>query len=486
MASPSSQTSPAGVEGASIDASVRLPGLYFAAAAAVWLVVGTALSLIAAFKLHSPAFLADCEWLTYGRVRGAESALLTYGWGFNAAFAIVIWLMARLAQAEVRRPVTLVVSGVFWNAGVLIGTFGILGGYGSAVEGLEFPAFVNLILFASYAWIAIWALLTFRARRSPHVFISQWYLLLALLWFPWVFSLAHLLLVVDPVHGVMQPLVQTWYAHSLHLFWFGGVGVAALYYLSSKLSGRSIAHYHLSPLGFWLLVIFGGWAAAARLVGGPVPAWVVSLGIAMSFLILVVVCIWAFNLVPTLARAAAAVRQDSAYRFVAVGVAALLVAQVAAVLLSLRGVAELLQFTLVQPALTQLHHYGFFSMVAFGTLYVMVPRITGRSWPVPSLVGFHFWSSLLGCLASVGALALAGYQQGVGLNRLPAGEGAVPTPILDVLQGLQPYLFTQTAATVLLVVGQVAFLVNLGWMAAGCLPSSTPASASLPNASKAA
>ena len=128
MASPSSQTSPAGMEGASIDASVRLPGLYFAAAAAVWLVVGTALSVIAAFKLHSPAFLADCEWLTYGRVRAAESAVLVYGWGFNAAFAIAVWLMARLAQAEVRRPVTLVVSGVFWNVGVLLGTLGILGG----------------------------------------------------------------------------------------------------------------------------------------------------------------------------------------------------------------------------------------------------------------------------------------------------------------------------------------------------------------------
>jgi cytochrome c oxidase cbb3-type subunit 1 len=169
-----------------------------------------------------------------------------------------------------------------------------------------------------------------------------------------------------------------------------------------------------------------------------------------------------------------------------VGVVALLVAQVASVLLSFRGVAELLQFTFVQSALTQLNHYGFFSMVAFGTLYVMVPRITGRSWPVPSLVGFHFWSSLLGCLASVVALSIAGYKQGVGLNRLPMGDGAVPTPLIDVLQSIQPYLFTQTSAMVLLVAGHVAFLVNLGWMAAGCCSSCLPAPSSLPNASKAA
>lgn len=216
------------------------------------------------------------------------------------------------------------------------------------------------------------------------------------------------------------------------------------------------------------------------------PAWVVSLSIALSFLLLVVVCVWAFNLVPTLSRASATVRQEVAYRFVGVGVIALLVAQVAAVLLSLRGVAELLQFTFVQSALTQLNHCGFFGMVAFGAFYVMIPRVTGRSWPVPSLVGFHFWSSLLGCLASVVALALAGYHQGVGFNRLPAGEGAIPASIIDILQGLQPYFFTQTSAMVLLVAGQIAFLVNLVWMVAGCCQSSTPASSSLPNASTAA
>jgi len=486
MASPSSPTSPASAEGASIDASVRLPGLYFAAAAAVWLVVGTALSLIAAFKLHSPAFLADCEWLTYGRVRSAESALLIYGWGFNAAFAMAIWLMARLAQAEVRRPVTLVVAGGFWNLGVLVGTLGVLGGHGTAVEGLEFPSYVNAILFVSYAWIAIWALLTFRARRSPHVFISQWYLLLALLWFPWVFSLAHLLLVVDPVQGVMQPLVQTWYTHSLGLFWFGGIGVAALYYLTTKLTGRSIAHYHLSPVGFWLLVIFGGWAGPARLVGAPVPAWVVSLSIALSFLLLVVLSVWACNLVPTLSRASAAVRQDPAYRFIGVSVLALLVAQTASVLLSLRSAAELLQFTFVHTALGQLTQYGFFSMAAFGTLYVLVPRIAGRSWPVPGLVGFHFWSSLLGCATSVVALALAGPRQGVGLNRLPAGDGAVPVPVIEILQGLQPYLFTHTSALVLLAAGHVAFLVNLGWIASASCSCGVPVTPSLSNASKVA
>jgi cytochrome c oxidase cbb3-type subunit 1 len=171
---------------------------------------------------------------------------------------------------------------------------------------------------------------------------------------------------------------------------------------------------------------------------------------------------------------------------VVVSVAALLIAQVASVLLSFRGVAELLQFTFVQSALAQLNHYGFFSMAAFGVLYVMLPRISGRSWPVPSLVGFHFWSSLLGCLTSVVALSIAGYKQGVGLNRLPTGEGAVPTPLIDVLQSIQPYLFTQTSAMVLLVAGHVAFLVNLGWMAAGCCSCCPPASSSLPNASKAA
>src|SRR6266699_281654 len=62
-----------------LDRSCRLPLLVLFVSAAVWLVLGSAFSLIASLKFHSPNFLADCAWLTYGRVRPACNNSLLYG-----------------------------------------------------------------------------------------------------------------------------------------------------------------------------------------------------------------------------------------------------------------------------------------------------------------------------------------------------------------------------------------------------------------------
>ena len=47
-----------------IDASCRVPLLALLVGAAVWLVLGTALALIASIKFHAPDFLAECPALT--------------------------------------------------------------------------------------------------------------------------------------------------------------------------------------------------------------------------------------------------------------------------------------------------------------------------------------------------------------------------------------------------------------------------------------
>src|ERR1035438_2598749 len=64
---------------ADIDVSCRLPLVVLFLCAAVWLVLGSAFALIASLKFHAPGLLADCAWLTYGRVRPAGFNCLLYG-----------------------------------------------------------------------------------------------------------------------------------------------------------------------------------------------------------------------------------------------------------------------------------------------------------------------------------------------------------------------------------------------------------------------
>src|ERR1700733_11945714 len=92
---------PERVQLAEIHASLKWPVLFFVSKAVGWLVVGTIFGLIAAIKLHSPDFLGNCEWLTYGRVRPIFIDTLIYGWGNNAVFAVGLWMMARLCGTRV-------------------------------------------------------------------------------------------------------------------------------------------------------------------------------------------------------------------------------------------------------------------------------------------------------------------------------------------------------------------------------------------------
>jgi cytochrome c oxidase cbb3-type subunit 1 len=131
-------------EQAQIDASAKWPVLAFFGSALLWLVFGGALQLAANIQLHTPTFLADCAWFTHGRLAPAAQNALVYGWGFNAAFAFGLWLMARLSATTLRHGGWLFVAAKFWNLGVTLGLGGILAGYSTSFDLLEMPRFVTL------------------------------------------------------------------------------------------------------------------------------------------------------------------------------------------------------------------------------------------------------------------------------------------------------------------------------------------------------
>ena len=40
--------------------------------------------------------------------------------------------------------------------------------------------------------------------------------------------------------------------------------------------------------------------------------------------------------------------------------------------------------------------YGFVSLIMFGAIYYMLPRTTGRAWPWPRAIAWHFWLVVVG------------------------------------------------------------------------------------------
>ena len=451
------------VEEAEVDRSVRGPVLMFFGSAITWLLVSLALSLVAAIKMHRPEFLTGYAFSTYGRVRPAATDALLYGWLSSAGIGIGLWLTARLSRARLVHGGFVTAAWGLWNLGITLGTFGIFNGESTSFEWLEYPRYASVLLTIAYALVAVWALMMFHARpRGQSVFIAQWYVLAAFLWFPWIYMTANLFMLFLPVQASAQIPVNWWFVHNLTGLWFTPLALAAAYYLVPKVTGRSIHAYPLAFVGFWALVFFTGWRGGQSLIGGPVPAWIVSVGIGAAILTIVPLLVIGSNLLGTLRERPDAVRWSPSLRFLNVGVLAFLGGGVLSILLATRTVSRSLHFTLAEVAASDLTLYGFVSMAFFGAIYYVTPRVTKWDWASSGLIRAHFWVTLAGLGLDLAVLLIAGLLQGYGLT-----DPKMPVP--STVQMIEPLLVTRSVAVAMLLLGTLplAALFGLNLLRAG-------------------
>src|SRR5690606_6213517 len=123
----------------------------------------------------------------------------------------------------------------------------------------------------------------------------------------------------------------------------------------------------------------------------------------------------ALNLLRTALSSDEAVAHSPTLRFTITGIAGLLLLAFAAVLLNLPGSSlPITQFSLSGYGFEILALYGFFSLVMFGAIYFIVPRVTRREWLSRRLIKMHFFFSIYGILIIALAAIFGGLQQGIG------------------------------------------------------------------------
>jgi len=399
-----------------IDASARLPVLAFFFSSIFWLLIGSLLGLVSTWKMTCPALLDGQAWLTFGRVRPAHLNTIAYGWASLAGIGTGIWLMARLCRVRLQQPGLLFIAAVFWNLGLLAGSLGILGGESRSIAWLELPGYSSILIFAAFALIGIWVVVMFFGRKPGAVYVSQWYLLAAFLWFPWMYATANTLLVWQPVPGPAQPAINWWFAESLTSQWFVPLGLASAYYMIPKILGRPLYSNSLGLLGFWSLAVVSGWTGMQHLIGGPIPSWMGAVSSAAGLLTCVPVAAVAVNLHQTMRGHFDLLLRSSALRFTVFGAIAYTVTAMQGVLLAWPAFNSITHFTDFTVGHAHLGLYGFFSMVMFGAMYFIVPRLTGGEWPSAAMIRWHFRLSVAGIALLFGALSLGGLLQGLALD----------------------------------------------------------------------
>jgi cytochrome c oxidase cbb3-type subunit 1 len=429
-----------------VDASVRLPVLVFAGSSVVWLLVGTVFALLASVKFQFPDWLANEGWLTFGRARPAHLNTMIYGWISMAGIAVATWLWVRTLKTELRGGVLHLVAAGLWNVGVLVGTIGILAGYSRSVEWLEMPVAAFFFIVPALVLVAASLLWTLRHRQVKHLFISVWYLGAAILWTPFL-----LIAVLLPIYsGVPHATANWWFAHNILGLWLTPVGLAAAYYFIPKVTGRPIYSYHLSYLGFWTLALFYNWAGVHHLVGGPAPQWVVTVSIVFSVMMIIPVLVVAVNHHMTVIGHFKKVWYSPTLRFIVFGAMSYTAVSLQGSLQSLRFWQEVTHFTHYTIAHSHLGVYAFATMIGFGALYYILPRVTGWEWQSRRLISLHFWTTGLGIGMYVVGLTVGGVIQGM---QLLDPEIA----FMEIMNDTKPWLASRSIAGGLITIGHFAF-----------------------------
>lgn len=444
---------------AQIDRSVRSPVALLAGCSVLWLALGSLLALLGGLKLHLPELL-NVECLTYGRVRALQSIALGYGWSFNAALAIGLWLMHRLGRVEMRHAWVAVLGALAWNLTLAQGALAVAAGRMTGTEWLELPREAGPVLAVSFLLVGLWSAVAFARRQAAQVYVSQWYVVAAMFWLPVVYLAAQLAFQWYPARGTVQAVVDSWHAHGVTTLFLGSVGLAALYYLIPKVLVRPVHSYYLAVVGFWTFVIFAGWSGLGGLIGGPIPVWLQSVSVVAAAMLAIPVLIIAVNLLGTLTRGGVgAAWREPALRFAVFGAVNFVIAGLVGAVMPLRGFSAATRFTDFMVGHAHQLSHAFLAMTFFGALYFILPRLARREWPSATLVGAHFWLCALGTLGYVAVTSLHGWIQGEQWN------AAVLTPAQIAAAG-QPWRVAGSACLALLATGHLAFCAHVLWLLA--------------------
>ena len=426
------------VERALIDQSARGPVLTFFTTAIFWLLVSSTLGYIASKKLHAPDFILGPEFvykllhvhgimrwifdhLTDGRVWPAYTTALIYGWCSLAGMGVATWLIGRLTRVSIKAPAVLQFGAWFWNAGVAVGVITILCGYNSGLEYFEMHRAARACLFIGYLFVGIWGLILFRYRRTVTPYISVWYLAAAFFLFPWFFGTTDALSSMH-LSGVMKNVVNAWYQAGLFNLWFGCIGIASAYYLIPKVINRPIYSYNLANIGFWLWIFLSGLTAMTRLSGGPVPAYLVTISIAASILLIIPIVTLTTNFSRTMKGHTGMMASSPTLRFTFVGTVFFSIAAALSVFTALRSVDSFTHFTEWSHGQVHLVILGFFSMVMFGAIYYITPRLVGCEWLSRTFIKLHFFGTAYGAGTIIALFLLGGLATGFDLNEPTAGK----------------------------------------------------------------
>jgi cytochrome c oxidase cbb3-type subunit 1 len=421
----------------------------YLASAAMWLVIGSLYGVILAWKLVYPDAL-PFELLSYGRIRPVHTASVLLGFLSLALTGLAYLVVKRTAERPIWSGSLAYAGLLFWNAALIAGlvTFS-LGVTRGPVEYREWIGPIAALFAVGVALNGFNILLTLMRRRTPELYISNWFILAGFACLPVLYLTAYLS-AFDT--GSANIIIQGYYMHVVLGLWFTPLILGITYWALPILLNKPIYSYGLGVLAFWGNLVFYSLIGAHHFIFAPTPWWLQSTAILVGLGMLVPVWASTGNFLLTMRGTWRFMRHEPASWFLLSGALMYGLASSQGTAQAFRPFNLIVHFSNYTVGHAHFAAYGFVSFLAFGAIYALLPRTVGRRIS-PGLVAMHFWLALIGLALYVVAMTAGGLLQG-----LSWASGAA---FIDSVALSAPWYLLRAIGGSLMALSHLVFACNL-------------------------
>jgi cytochrome c oxidase cbb3-type subunit 1 len=434
----------------------------YVVAATLWLLFGTGVGLLVAFKFWLPDFGAG-PWLTLGRLRPIHTNATFYGFASIALVGLGYYVAARSSGARLYSTALAWSGLVLFNVAAVAGTIALDLGYNDgSLEYREWPWQIRLIFLAALV-VTAWNLIgTVARRRSEDVYLSNWYIIGGTLW---TCIIAIVAILPWYQYGLGQVAVSGFYMHNAVGIWFTPVALGVIYYTLPKLLNRPIYSYALGVLAFWTNLLFYPIIGSHHFLFSPLPWWLQTIAIVFSVAMLVPVWAGSSNFLLTMRGSTRDMLHSYPLMFIFFGVMNYLLGSTEGTLEALRSLQQVWHLTNVTVGHSHWTMYGIIVFVIWGGTYALLPLATGKQADRLGMA-LHFWMASVGVFIYVASLTIGGTIQGL--------DWAHGLPFIQSVIDMQTYYIWRGVGGLLMFLSHIVFAWNVWRMCYGSGAAAIP------------
>ncbi|MCU0842827.1 MAG: cytochrome-c oxidase, cbb3-type subunit I [Thiobacillaceae bacterium] len=440
----------------------------FSVMAIVWAVVGMFVGVWIASELAWPFLNFDSPYISFGRFRPVHTGAVIFGFGGSALFATSYYVVQRTCQTRLWAPGLATFTFWGWQAVIVLAALSYVMGYSQGREYAEMEWPIDLLIL--FVWVAYLAVFigTLMQRKQPHIYVANWFYLSFILATALLHTFNNLAVPVglftlksySLFSGPQDAMTQWWYGHNAVGFFLTAAFLGMMYYFVPKQAGRPVYSYRLSIVHFWALSFMYMWVGTHHLHWTALPDWASTLGATFSIMLLLPSWGGMINGIMTLSGAWDKLRTDPIMRFMIVALSFYGMSTFEGPLMSLKDVNALSHYTDWTVGHVHSGALGWVAMIAFGSLYHMIPRLWKTEMYSVKLINAHFWLATIGVLLYITAMWISGISQGL-MWRAFDDFGNLQYSFVESVAAMHPFYVMRAIGGMFYLTGMVLMAYNV-------------------------